>query len=115
MANPVSISLKNFSATAKTSVAKALKAHEAVFPQPNYRIGFIPPWWLGIILDNPGPKATLADAQKLATDIHGGLGDAAPTLTTPTGEPGVVCWPGHIICGFILPPDLRAGGPMMQE
>jgi hypothetical protein len=111
MASPVSISLKNFSATAKTSVTKALETHKASFPNPNYRIGFIPPWWLGIILDNPADKVTLADAQALATQIHSNL--TGPSLVAvPKGEPGIVCWPGHIICGFILPPDER---PMVQE
>jgi hypothetical protein len=113
MASPVSISLKSFSATAKTSVTKALHAHATAFPKPDYRIGFIPPWWLGIILDNPADKVTLADAQALATEIHSNLGGAATSLTVVSkGQPGIVCWPGHIICGFILPPDER---PLVEE
>jgi hypothetical protein len=109
MASPASLSLKNFSATAKTSVAKALEAHTAAFPKPNYTIGFIPPWWLGIIIINPDEKVTLADAQKLAADVQSGIGRATPTLTAATaGTPSVVYGGGHIICGFIRPPDLMS-------
>lgn len=109
MASPVSISLKNFSATAKTSVDKALEKHAAVFPKPNYRIGFVPPWWLGIVIYNPVASVTVAQAQALATDVHSGVaGPARELIVVPPGEPGVECWPGHIICGFILPPDERA-------
>ena len=109
MASPVSISVKSFSATAKASVTKALAARQAAFPKPNYRIGFAPPWWLGIIIDNPLDKVTLADAQGLATDIHNGVSPAvASVVSTAGGEPGCVFGGGHIVCGFILPPDLRS-------
>jgi hypothetical protein len=109
MASPKSISVKSFSATAKTSVAKALAARQGAFPKPNYRIGFAPPWWLGIIIDNPLDKVTLGDAQGLATDIHTGVGPAVEDLVSTTGgEPGCVFGGGHIICGFILPPELRS-------
>jgi hypothetical protein len=108
MATPVSISLKSFSATAKASVAKALQAREAAFPKPNFRIGFAPPWWLGIVIDNPVEKVTLADAQGLATDIHNGVSPAVRSLVSTIGEPGCVFGGGHIICGFIMPPDLRS-------
>lgn len=109
MASPVSISVKSFSATAKASVAKALQARQGAFPKPNYRIGFAPPWWLGIIIDNPVENVTLADAQGLATDIHKGVGSAVEDLIRNTGgEPGCVIGGGHIICGFILPPDIRS-------
>jgi hypothetical protein len=108
MASPVSISVKSFSATAKASVTKALAARQAAFPKPNYRIGFAPPWWLGIIIDNPLDKVTLADAQGLATDIHTGVGPSVESVVTATGEPGCVFGGGHIICGFILPPDVRS-------
>ena len=47
MAKPVSISVKQISAAAKGSVAKALERRSAVLPKPNYRIGFIPPYWGG--------------------------------------------------------------------
>jgi hypothetical protein len=105
MADPVSISLKNFSATAKASVTKALAAHHTAFAKPDYRFGFVPPWWLGIIIYNPSQSVTVAQAQALATDIHSGVSGAARKLVVNPGEPGVECGPGHIICGFILPPD----------
>ena len=109
MASPVSISVKSFSATAKASVTKALAARQAAFPKPNYRIGFAPPWWLGIIIINPDEKVTLAAAQQLATDIQSGIGRATPTLTAGVaGAPSVVYGGGHIICGFIRPPDLMS-------
>jgi hypothetical protein len=109
MAGPVSLSLKDFSATAKASVTKALEAHATAFPKPDYRIGFIPPWWLGIIIINPTEKVTVADATLLAADIQRGVGGASAELRgAAAGAPSVLCGGGHIICGFIRPPDLSA-------
>jgi hypothetical protein len=115
MASPAPLSLKNFSTAAKASVDKALQAHAASFPKPDYRLGFIPPWWLGIIIDNPVDTVSVAEAQALAADIHSNLGSNVPTAAGATVTPGCVCWPGHIICGFIQPPDLRSGGTVLAD
>lgn len=101
MADPVSISIKDLSAKAKGSVAKALETHHQAFPRPNYTFGFVPPWWIGIIIRNPLENLTVADARKLATDIHKGVGSSVPALRG--SSPGAVVGPGHIICGFIAP------------
>jgi hypothetical protein len=109
MAGPVSLSLKDFSGAAKASVDKALAAHASVFPRPNYTIGFIPPWWLGIILIDAAEKATVAQATALATDIQRGIsGPAAELHGVSKATPGCVCVGGHIICGFIRDPSAVA-------
>ena len=95
-----------------TEFADFLAAHHTAFAKPDYRFGFVPPWWLGIIIYNPAESVTVAQAQALATDIHGGVSSAAHKLVANPGEPGVECGPGHIICGFILPPDER---PLLEE
>jgi hypothetical protein len=102
MAGPKSISIKQLAATAKRSVESALPAHQAAFPKPNYVLGFVPPWWIGIVIRNPVETATLGAAQKFATDIHRGVSGSVPGA----GAPGVLYGPGHIICGFIAPPDV---------
>jgi hypothetical protein len=101
MADPVSISIRDLSTKAKGSVAKALETHQKTFPKPNYIFGFVPPWWIGIIIRNPLENVTLADARKLATDIHKGVGSSLPALRG--SSPGAVIGPGHITCGFIAP------------
>jgi hypothetical protein len=109
MAEPVSLSLKNFSGAAKASVDKALAAHVKAFPRPNYTIGFIPPWWLGIILINAEQQVSVAEAQALATDIQRGMsGPAAELHGASTATPGCVCVGGHIICGFIRDPAVAS-------
>jgi hypothetical protein len=104
MAGPVRISVKDLSAKAKSSVSKALDTHVKAFPRPNYIFGFVPPWWIGIVLNNPIETLTVADANKLAADIHGGVGPAVAALKGT--RPGVMVGPGHIICGFIAPPEI---------
>jgi hypothetical protein len=103
MAGPVAISIKDLSAKAKSSVAKALETHQRAFPKPNYIIGFAPPWWIGIILRNPIDTVSVGDARKLAADIHTGVGDAVSTLRGTS--PSVVVGPGHITIGFIAPAE----------
>ena len=106
MAKPVSISAKSISAAAKTSVAKAIGRHKAAFPKPDYRLGFIPPyWWCGFIIDNPEGPFTLADAQTLAADTHSGIAAEMPSVKGAI--PGAIFGGGHIICGFLPPPDIN--------
>jgi hypothetical protein len=103
MADPVSISIKHISATAKSSVAKALEQHRAAFPGPHYIFGFVPPWWLGIVIRNPEGKITFADAQKLATDLQHSVAATSPALRG--GKPGVVFGDGNLTIGF-APPEI---------
>ena len=105
MADPKSISIKDLSTKAKDSVDKAFKAQTALRP-PTYVFGFIPPWWIGIVFNKPVETATVDDAEKLATNIHGSVVSSAPDLRGTS--PGCVVGSGHIICGFILPPDVVA-------
>jgi hypothetical protein len=107
MAKPVSISVKQISAAAKGSVAKALERRSTVLPKPNYRIGFIPPyWWLGVIIDPQGPvELSLAKGEELAKEVHGGIADAVSAVRG--GIPGVISSGGHIICGFLPPPEVE--------
>ena len=106
MAKPVSISAKDISAAAKSTVSTAIKRHAAAFPKPDYRLGFIPPyWWVGFIVESAEGTLTFADAQKLATDVHSGIADSVASVRG--GIPGVIFGGGHIICGFLPPPEIN--------
>ena len=107
MARPVSISVKQISAAAKGSVSKALEQHKAAFPSPDYRVGFIPPYyWFGFVVYNPlVEKLSVSEAQALATSVHGGIADSMSAVKG--GVPGVIWGGGHIICGFLPPPDIN--------
>jgi len=106
MAKPISISVKEISAAAKGTVSKALKDHEAAFPRPDYRLGYIPPyWWFGIVIYNPLDKGlTLDSAQQLATTVHGGI--AASVASAKGGKPGVIFGDGGLTIGFAPSPDI---------
>ena len=105
MAKPVSISAKNVSAAAKATVSKALDRHKAVFPRPDYRLGFIPPyWWVGVIMD-PAAELSLGNAEKVAAEVHRGIAESMPSVKG--GIPGVISGNGHIIIGFAPPPDIN--------
>jgi hypothetical protein len=102
MADPKSISVKQLSTSAKSSVAKAIAAHQTTFKNPNYTFGFVPPyWWLGIVIRNPDSGVTLAEAQKLASDVAGATGLRG-------GTPGCIIGGGHITVGFAPPLDVSA-------
>ena len=106
MAKPVSISAKSISAAAKTSVTKAIGRHKAAFPQPDYRLGFIPPyWWCGFIVENADGKLAVGEAQTLAADVHSGIAAEVPSVKGAI--PGAILGGGHIICGFLPPPDIN--------
>ena len=104
MAKPVSISVKQISAAAKGSVAGALKRHTAIVPKPDYRIGFIPPWWwCGVIID-PQQPVELAQAGAFANEVHTEIAKSVPAIGG--GIPGVISSGGHIICGFLPGPEI---------
>jgi hypothetical protein len=103
MAAPTSISLKQVSAAAKASVGKALEQNKVKAPSPTV-LGYFPPHhWLGIIV-RPTVEPALADAQKLAVDVHSGMAASVPAIKG--GEPGAITGDGHIITGFVLPPGI---------
>ena len=108
MSRPVSISVGEISKAAKATVEKALAGHKAAFPTvPPHRIGFVPPyWWYGfVIFDAQLEKVGLADAQKLATEIH--LGIAATQATVKGGRPGVLLGDGNLTIGFAPPIEIN--------
>ena len=108
MARPVSLSVKHISAAAKGSVAKALEQHRAAFPtNPDFRIGFVPPhWWFGFVIYNPViDKIGLADAAKLASEVHGGI--AGSVASVKGGKPGVVLGDGNLTIGFAPPIEVN--------
>src|ERR1700722_16882717 len=105
MAKTVSISAKSISAAAKASVTKANGPPKAAFPQPDYRLGFIPPyWWCGFIVENAEGSLTFAAAQTLSADAHSGIAEKVPAVKGAV--PGAIFGGGHIICGFLPPPDI---------
>ncbi len=104
MGDPVSISIKQVSAVAKASVTKAIEQRAVQFPIPNYTVGFIPPhWWLGIVIRNPDSEITLADAQKLATNVQSGVASSMTALRG--GTAGIIFVGGHVTIGFAPPPE----------
>ncbi len=107
MAKPVSISAREISAAAKGSVAKVLENHKPAFPMNDVRIGYFPPHWiLGFILDSKQlEKSTLEDAQALANNVHRGI--AGSVASVAAGKPALILGGGHIICGFLPPPDIN--------
>jgi hypothetical protein len=107
MSKPVAISVGAISQAAKASVEKALAGHKTAFPViPPHRIGFVPPWWCGfVIYDAQVDKLGLAEAQKLATEVHGGI--AGSVASVKGGRPGVVLGDGNLTIGFAPPPDVN--------
>jgi hypothetical protein len=107
MTKPVSISVKEISAAAKGTVAKALEQHKAAFPKPDYRIGFVPPhWWFGFVIYNPHiGELTLSNAQKLATEVHRGIAGSASSVKG--GKPGVMLEDGTLTIGFVPPIEIN--------
>jgi hypothetical protein len=108
MAEPVSLSVGKISAAAKTSVEKALAQHKTAFPTlPHYRLGYVPPrWWFGFVIYNQNvDKVTFGDAQRLATEVHGGIAAAVPGVKG--GKPGVSFGDGYLTIGFAPPIDVN--------
>jgi hypothetical protein len=109
MAGPVSISVKQVSAAAKSTVAKVLEQHKTTFPKPDYVLGFYPPhWWLGIVIRNPDlDHVSLGEAQKVAVDLQRRVGSAV--AATKGGKPGVVLAGGYLTIGFAPPEPIIFG------
>jgi hypothetical protein len=105
MAGPNSLSARDISAAAKSSVEKVLAQHKVQFP-PGTPLGFVrPPWWWGgIIIRNPG-LTTLEQAQSLATEIHAGVAAAAPSAKAAI--PGCVIQGGQLTIGFVPPEPIN--------
>src|SRR5229473_2631325 len=107
MAKPVSISVKQISAAAKGSVAEALKRHQTAFPKPDYRLGFVPPyWWVGFVIYNPhNDDLTFGNAQKLAAEVHRGIAESVSSVKG--GKPGVILGDGNLTIGFVPPIEIN--------
>jgi hypothetical protein len=108
MPEPVSLSVGKISAAAKISVEKALAQHKASFPTvPHYRMGYLPPhWWFGFVIYNQNvDRITFGDAQKLATEVHGGIAAAVPGVKG--GKPGFSFGDGYLTMGFAPPIDVN--------
>jgi hypothetical protein len=104
---PQSISVRQVSAAAQASVAKVIKDSNLKLPKPPYIIGFIPPWWCGIIWRDPiVDQLTLGTARKVATDVHRGI--AAEVPAAKAGTPGVFIHDGLTTVGFLPPIDINA-------
>jgi len=102
MAGPQKISIGQIAEVAKGSVAKAMASRTGPLTNPRI-LGFVPPyWWLGYVIDNLD-KAHLAEAQSVATNVHGGVAIAIPAVKGAT--PGIIFVGGHCTIGFQLPPD----------
>ena len=86
MAGPASISVKQISSAAKSSVARVLEAQKPPFQKPKFEIGFVPPgWWIGI--------------------LHRGIAAAVPAAKA--GKPGAAIHDGTITIGFFPPKDIE--------
>jgi hypothetical protein len=107
MAKPVSISAKAISAAAKASVAKAVDKHKALAIKPGHPVGFFPrPLIFGFVMDSAElDKATFANAQQLAGDVHAEIARAMPAVKA--GSPNIAFGGGHIICGFFPPVEIE--------
>lgn len=105
MADPQKISIGKIAEVAKGSVAKAMASRTGPLASPRI-LGFVPPyWWVGIVIDNLD-KAQLAEAQSLATNVHGGIANSI--AATKEATPGIIFVGGHCTIGFQLPPGTAA-------
>ena len=107
MAEPVSLSVRQISAAAKGTVAKALEAHSAAFPKPNYRFGFFPPrYWCGFVIYNGDHgKVSVADTARLAAEVHKGIAAAVPGVKG--GKVGSILIDGNLTIGFVPPIEIN--------
>lgn len=106
MADARTISAKQVTAAAKSTVAKVVAQHKAL-QRPDIILGFVRPpwWWIGLILREAELKS-IAETEKLAASLHSGISAAVPALKT--AKPGAIIQDGTITVGFIAPQELQA-------
>lgn len=106
MPDAKSISAKQVTAAAKSTVAKVLAQHKALQRQ-NIVLGFVRPpwWWIGLIL-REAELGSIAEASKLAGSLHEGIAAAVPALKA--AKPGALIQDGTITIGFIAPREIQA-------
>lgn len=110
LAPPISISIRDVSAAAEKSVAK-LKLSDRYRPfnpaRPNYRIGFVRPWWwIGVVIVPPEmDEIALSEAHGLAAEVHAGISEMVQSVST--GKPGVVLGDGFLTIGFAPPNEIH--------
>jgi len=106
MAEAKSISVRQVTAVAKSTVAKVAAQHKALTRQ-NIVLGFVRPpwWWIGLILREE-ELASIAEAETLAASLHEGISAATPALKS--AKPGALISGGVITVGFIAPQEIQA-------
>jgi hypothetical protein len=106
MAGADSISAKQISAAARTSAAKLVEQHKPQLGTTKFDIGFCPPpwWWIGIILHKP-PVISIADADKMASELQRAIGSAVPSVKN--AQHGAVLLDGNLTIGFVAPKELN--------
>jgi hypothetical protein len=105
MADVKTLSAKQLTDAAKHSAAKVLEARAGLKAPPGTTVGFVPPYhWIGLILREEAKLEKIADAKKIAADIHAGISASIPSLKG--GTPGAIIHGGHIIMGFVPPREI---------
>jgi hypothetical protein len=106
MADAKSISARQVTAAAKSTVAKVVAQHKAL-RRPDIILGFVRPpwWWIGLIL-REAELGTIAETEKLAGSLHEGIAASVPALKS--AKPGAIIQGGTITVGFIAPQELQS-------
>ena len=106
MADARSISFKQVTAVAKSTVAKVAAQHKALERQ-NIILGFVRPpwWWIGLIL-REAELQSIAEAEKIAGSLHEGIAATVPAFKT--AKPGAIIQDGMITVGFIAPQEIQS-------
>jgi hypothetical protein len=106
MADAKTISLKQVTAAAKSTAAKVAAQHKGLQRQ-NIILGFVRPpwWWIGLIL-REAELGSIAEAEKLATSLHGGIAASSPALAS--AKPSALIQDGMVTVGFIAPREIQA-------
>ena len=98
------ISAKHLGEAAQKAADAAAKRHKLQF-QPEYTIAGLINGRVLRELD-VNLKTAVQAAQEITEEVAKAGGAAGPgALPKPTISPAVYCYPGHIICGFILDPQ----------
>jgi hypothetical protein len=104
LAPPLAISIRDVSAAAADSVAKLPSRYRPFIPaHPNYRIGFVRPWWwIGVVIVPPEMEnIALNDVHGLAAEVHAGIAQTVDGVRN--AKPGVVLGDGFLTIGFAPP------------
>lgn len=107
MAKAVSISVRDVTKVAKSTVKKVLANHKTVFPKaPDVRVGFFPPhYWFGFVMTPTAEiqQAPLKELMEVAVEIKRFTADQVTSSNLGAGRPGVMLNDGLITVGFAPP------------